>query len=380
MADKEPRKHRALRFVWGLIPWLIVGAILLVVLNLGNQVSQKKARLAAEKKASLKAEAPPTKVILLEMIPRTLKDKINLPATVEPFEELWVRAEVPGRIVKVLVKEGQMVKKGQPIVKLDDRTYRARLARVRANYRYAKAEYKRIEALAKKRVAARSKLESIEAQLKDLTAQLNDAKLALERTTIKAPISGQLNQLKSKEGDLVGVRTEICQLLMFDTVKVTVGVPESDVAAVFDLKEADITIEALGGLKVKGRKVFLSRKPASLARLYNLELAVPNPDGRIFPGMFARVELVKSVQENALAVPLYTIITQGGEKFVFVDNNGVAEKRPVVLGILDGWEVQVRHGLFPGDKVVVVGHRLLEDGQRIEALKTITSAKEIFAQ
>lgn len=378
-STKEPWRIRILRLVWRLIPWLAVAAGILAVVNVGDKVAQKKAKLEADKKAAVKAVVPATRVILMEIEPKTIRDRIELPASVEPLEDLTIKAEVAGQVTKVLAKEGQVVQKDQVIVQLDDRAYRAKLARIEANYRYTQAEFKRMAKLAEKKVTAASKLESTEAQLKDLAAQLNDAKLALEETKIKSPITGRLNKLAAKDGDFLGVGKEVAQVLMFDTVKVTVGVPESDVAAVIDLEKANIIIDALGGRKVTGHKIFLSRQPSSLARLYNLELAVDNKDGRILPGMFARVELVKKVYPHALAVPLYAIITQGEEKYVFVAKDGQAEKRPVMLGVLDGWNVQVIQGLFPGDRVIVVGHRLLDDGQRIDPLKTVTSMKEILA-
>ena len=262
--------------------------------------------------------------------------------------------------------------------RLDDRDYRTRLARIQANYRLAKADYERFGTLVKKKVTPVSELDRVEAQLKDLTSQLSEAKLALERTTITSPISGRVNEIKAKVGELLAVGQPVAQVLQFDQVKVTVGVPESDVATVFDLQEADVVIDALDGLRVKGKKIFLSRQPRSLARLYDLELIIPNTDGRILPGMFARVELVKDVFEQSLAVPLYAIITQGDERFVFVERDGRAEKRKVELGVLVGWEVQVTAGLKPGERVIVVGHRFLDDGQPVKVIKNVSHPSEIL--
>jgi len=369
---------RLLRFIWRLLPWLAVGVLVWGAVDLLGKVKQEQAKLAQEKKAALKAEAPATRVIVMELKPRRLLDAINLPAVVEPFEEVWVRAEVAGQVVQVLAKEGQEIKRGQALVKLDDRDYRTKLSRIEANYAYAKAEYERYAALAEKRVTAKSKLDSLEAQLKDLAAQVKEARLALNRTSITAPISSRLNQLIAREGDLLKVGDQVAQIIEIERVKVTVGVPESDVAAIYDLQEAEVTIQALGNLKVKGRKYFLSRKPSDLARLYNLELEVPNPDGRVLPGMFAQVQLIKRVFDQALSVPLYAVITQGQETYVFVEQAGLASKRPVRLGVLEGWQVQITGAVKPGDKVVVVGHRLLDDGQKVDVIKTVSDPGEIL--
>jgi membrane fusion protein (multidrug efflux system) len=233
--------------------------------------------------------------------------------------------------------------------------------------------------LVKKNIAAESKLDEIEARLEDLTAQRNEAQLSLDRTRITAPISGRLNEIKAKKGELLDVNQQVARILQFKKVKVTVGVPESDVAAVFDLNEAEVIIEALGNRRIQGRKIFLSRQPRTLARLYDLELMVPNPDGRILPGMFGRVELIKKVFDQALAVPLYAVITQGDERFVYVEKDGQAEKKSIKLGVLVGWQVHVEAGLNPGERVIVVGHRFLDDGQAVKVIKNVSHPSEILA-
>jgi membrane fusion protein (multidrug efflux system) len=371
-------KIKFLHLIWSIIPWLIVALIVAFLVTMVGRIKGKKADLEEVKKAAIKQQVPAVRIITLTLTPRRLVDKINLPAQIDPYEEVWVKAEVPGQVIEVLAKEGQMVQKGQVLMKIDDRDYRTRLARIEANYELAKLNYERTKTLVKKKIAAPTKLDEIEAQLKDLTAQRNEAKVALSRTIITTPLSSLLNEISAKMGDYMGVGDPVAQILDIDSVKVTVGVPESDVAAIFDLNEADIIIEALGKLRVTGKKIFLSRKPRTLSRLFDLELSVHNPDGRILPGMFARVELVKHVYENAVALPLYAIITQEDERFVFVEKEGRVEKRRVTLGTLIDWQVHITSGLKAGERVVVVGHRLLDDGQAVEVIKNVSNPNEIL--
>jgi len=377
--DKSDSKTKVLRFLWGIFPWLMVGLILGLIVILGGRIIEEQGRLAEAKKAAMKKEVPAVRVITLTLKPERLEDKISLPAEVEPLEDLWVKAEVKGQVVSILAKEGRFVKKGQLLVRLDNRDYRSRMARIEANYRLARQDHERMAALVEKNIAAESKLDEIEARLEELKARRGEAQLALDRTSITAPISGRLNEIKAKKGDLLDVNQKVAQILQFKKVKVMVGVPESDVAAVFDLNEAEVIIEALGNRKVKGRKIFLSRQPRTLARLYDLELIVPNPDGRILPGMFAQVELVKRVFGQALAVPLYAVITQGDERFVYVEKDGQAEKRSIKVGVLVGWQVHVEAGLNPGERVIVVGHRFLDDGQAVKVIKNVSHPSEILA-
>jgi membrane fusion protein (multidrug efflux system) len=281
-------------------------------------------------------------------------------------------------VIKILVQEGQIVQKGQVMVELDSRDYMTNFERIEANHRLVTIEYKRITELFNRNIAAASEVDRLEAQLKDLEAQLKASKLALERTRITAPITGRLNEIETKIGDWLSVDKPVAQILQIGEVKVTVGIPESDVSAVTDLKEADIIIEALDKLRLKGRKLFLSRQPSDMARLYNLELVVDNPDGRILPGMFARVEIVKKRFEGTLAVPLYAVISQDNENFVYLEKNNKAEKRPVELGILEGWMIQVKSGLEVGDNVIIVGHRQVDEGQTVQVIKNVTDPAEIL--
>ena len=184
LINRSDSKTKVLRFLWNSFPWLMVALILLFIMIMGGLIKGEKNSLEEAKKAAIKKEVPPVSVITLNLVPSRLEDKINLPGQVEPYEDVQVKAEVPGQVVKVLVEEGQAVEKGQVLIQLDDRDYRSRLARIEANYRLAKLDYDRTIALANKKVTSLSNLDTIEAQLKDIEAQVREAKLALSRTGI----------------------------------------------------------------------------------------------------------------------------------------------------------------------------------------------------
>jgi membrane fusion protein (multidrug efflux system) len=372
-------KSKLLRLIWGLFPWAIVLCIVVFIFSLYQDIRTERSRLEKAKQEAIRKDTPSVRVITLTVIPRRLEDTIKLPGYVEPAEDLWVKTEVSGQVLQVLAKEGTHIKRGQVIAKLDDRDYRSRLSRIEANHRLAKLEYDRIYSLDKKKITAASRLDEIEARLNDVSAQQDEAELALSRTRILAPIEGQVNEIIAKQGSFLGVGDPVAQILRLSDVKVIVGIPESDVAFFLDLNEATVIIDALGKRRVTGKKVFLSRQPRNLARLFDLELEIPNTDGHILPSMFARVELIRAVHEKALVIPLYAVINQGDEQFVYIENDGSAKKTPVVMGQLVDWQVHITSGISANDKVIVVGHRLLNDGQPIEVIKNVSDVREILA-
>jgi multidrug efflux pump subunit AcrA (membrane-fusion protein) len=138
-----------------------------------------------------------------------------------------------------------------------------------------------------------------------------------------------------------------------------------------------MTIDALAGKTCTGEYHYLYKTSDSMARIYNLEIKVNNPDGQILPDMFARVEVVKQQDPKGLAVPIYSLVTVDKKTGVYVEKEGVVHFRPVKTGFLDGWKTQVTEGLEPGENVVVVGHRIIEDGEKVHVAKTIRDMEEI---
>jgi len=376
--EKTSFKAKLLRLIWGFIPWAMVLAIVFVIFQLWGKIQVERSQLERSKQEAIKKETPPVRVITLTAVPRRLEDKIRLPGYVEPAEDLWVKSEVSGQVIQVLATEGQTIQKGQILAQIDDRDYRNRLARIEANYKLAKLEYDRIYALDQKKITAGNKLDEIEARLADVTAQREEAELALSRTRIVAPMDGQVNEIVAKQGDFYSIGDPVAQILRLSDVKIAVGIPESDAASFYNLSEASVNIAALGDRRLTGKKVFMSSQPRNLARLYDLELEIPNPDGDILPGMFASVELIRKAYKRALIVPLYAVINQGEEQFVYVENSGSAKKVPVEVGLLVDWQVQITSGLKPNDNVIVVGHRLLNEGQAVEVIKNVSDVQEIL--
>jgi len=160
-------------------------------------------------------------------------------------------------------------------------------------------------------------------------------------------------------------------------MKGVVGIPESDVTAVRGLENVDLTIQALDDKIIRGKKHFLSPSPNSTARLYNLELEIDNRGGEVLDGMFVRADVVKQRIDDTLAVPFYSVVSRNNEQFVFIEQDGLAVKKPVRLGIMENWMVQITAGLHPGDKLLVEGQRDVEDKQKVKIIKTITNPAEL---
>lgn len=371
---ETPRTLRA-RIVflfWRNLPRLVLLAMIVAIIMLFFTISDQKAVLQAEQEAATKRERPPVNTVVMLIEPATISNRLNLPGSIEAWTQLALTTKIAGTVDEVVVQEGDSVKEGDVLIKIESADYQINLDRAQAAYDLARADYERDKSVYDKGVIPPAELEARETNKQTAKADLDNAKLMLERTVIKAPIDGVVRRLDAKVGMFLSVGDPVGELLQIDRVKAVIGIPESDVTAVRGLDTVEVSIKALDDFKVVGRRHFLSTSPESLARLYRLELELANPDHRILPGMFARADIIKKTSDDALSIPFYSIISRNNEQYVFVEKDGIVEKRPVKTGIMEKWMVEITDGLEPGEHVVVEGHRDVEDGRTVKVVKVLT--------
>jgi membrane fusion protein (multidrug efflux system) len=383
MNHPEPKTARG-RIVWFVLsslPGLIVLLLMAgVVLLIGQKVAVKKEQIAEELKTASATAPPAFNVVTLQLQPGLLRDKINLPGAVEAWDSLQLMAKVAGSIEEVLVTKGDQVAKGQLIARIESRDYQIALDSAKAASALAQANLARNENLRSQGISTQASLEEQQNQVRQTKAALEQAELQLSRCQLTAPMAGVINRLDAKPGLMTSslMPSALAEIVALDQVKAVVAVPEADVAAVRRLKQVEVEIQALGGGKIMAPVYFLAQAPETQARSYRLELTLDNPGHRILPGMFVRANIVKTANAQALAVPLFSVISRNDEQFVYVEENGLARRRPVRTGFLEGWQVLITEGLQAGDKVIIEGHRSVEDGQPVKVVKTAGSIGELL--
>lgn len=364
-------------FIWSNLPRFVLLLMVALVVVLVFAIKKESASIAASKAAAIAQEKPPVNAVTLLLAPRSISDRINLPGAIEPWTDLQLLAKISGTITEVLVSEGDRITEGEVIARIEEADYRIALERARAAYNLAKTDFDRDKSIYAKGMIPSAEMELRRTNLQTAKADLEHAELQYSRCTIVAPMSGVIKKLDAKVGLQLAVGDPIGQILEIDRLKGVIGIPESDVNAVRPLSGVELSIQALDGMKVMGKTKFIAPAPDSVARLYQMELEIDNHDGRILPGMFVRADIIKRTVENAVVIPFYSVISRKDEQFVFVENNGVVEKRTVALGIMDGWMVQITSGLAAGDHLVVEGHRDVESGQQVKVIKTLNSPEEM---
>jgi len=379
--------------------WFTVIIIIVTILILGMMVGQKSKKVEAAKKNAISDNEAAINVVTLELKPETVKDKINLPGVVRPWIQVIVSAEVAGRAIEKTIGEGTKVSKGDVIARIDSAKYLNAYNAAKASYESAVASKKRLTNLYSSKLSNKSDLDTITAQAANYEASMKIAALDLEKCSVQAPVSGLINRLLFEEGQFIDTGVPVAEIIQIDKVKVTVGIPESDMNKVRSLTDFQVAFKGLDEKIFQAKKHFLSKTTSSLARLYDLDVVIENPEHEILPGMFGRVELVKQKTDNTLSVPLFSIIATSGEKVVYIAQKnkhydllaaafnawGIdqtppkdrAQKKIVKTGLQEGWMVQITEGLAAGDEVIISGQRNMSEQQKIKIIKKVSEQEEL---
>ena len=376
--SKKIMGRKILRLIWKVIPFVMVLLVIgLIILPLGKKISEKKLAIAQKQSNETTIAKSLTNVITMELIPAMVMEKLSLPGVAKSWVSLDVVSEIRGKIVSKKITEGRHVNKGDVLAVIDKSDYQNSFDSALASYDSAMATKKRLKALVKNQFVTRSQLDDAVARVKTSKAALDNAKLSLSRCTILSPMRGIVDRVHIENGTFLNSGDPVAKIIQIDKLKIEVGIPESDVDAVRKLKTFNMTIDALDGKTYTGEYHYLYKTTDSMARLYNLEIKVENTDGQILPDMFARVKIIKNQDPKGISVPMYSLVNQNKDIGVYVEKDGIVRFRPLKTGFQDGWKTQIPKGLFPGENIVVVGHRIIEDGEQVNVTKTIRDMEEI---
>lgn len=353
------------------------------------------------------APPPPPEVVVAPVEGRSIIEHDVFTGRLEAVESVEVRPRISGHIQEVRFKSGQMVKEGDVLFEIDPRWHQAEFERSAAQLkgaetRLANAEKENVRAqdlLAQKAISSEeaesrsSRLLEARASVSAAKAAHASAKLDLEFTKVKAPISGRVSRALVTTGNYVsgvaGATTVLTTLVSVDPLYVYADMDERAFLRFQELqkkgelpvKDGHVPIE-IGlsngeGFPFPGWVESLDNRLDASSGSILMRGVVPNPDGQLIPGLFARVRVPASARQTAVLISDRAISTDQSLKFVLtLSATNTAEYRPVKLGpILDGKRI-IREGLQPGEQVIVNGIQRVRPGMSV---KPVTEAAAVGA-
>ncbi|PLC50377.1 efflux transporter periplasmic adaptor subunit [Pollutimonas subterranea] len=318
--------------------------------------------------ASVVVAAPKKIAVQVEPVKQVPWERgVSAVGSLRSRDSVMLRPEVTGRIAEINFDEGGKVLKGQVLVRLDDSVVKAQLQQAQANLSLASSQYRRAVELTKQGFISQQARDESASQLKVQQAAAALAKAHLDKTAIRAPFDGLIGLRNVSVGDYVSPGIDLVPIESIDPLNVDFRVPEQFLGQVREGIKLALRFDALPGQTREGVVGAISPLVDVGGRSILLRADVPNADGALRPGMFARVQL-QFANDQALVVPEAALAPSGQSQYVFRLVDGHVNRVEVNIGQRRAGQVEVINGLHEGDQIVVSGLQKVSDGAAVEAL------------
>jgi membrane fusion protein, multidrug efflux system len=325
------------------------------------------------------AKMPPPQVVVAQARTERVVESHAAVANIQANEMVDIKAEIDGVVQEILFEEGQPVKKGQLLVRLDETKLAATLAQAEANFKLSEANFARAKQLLADRLIPQQEFDQAAAVFQANQANLDFTRRQLKDARIVAPFEGIVSSRQVSPGQIITKNSNISWLIDLDPVKVEFHVPEKYLGQVKTKQKINLTIEAFPNEEFQGEVFFVSPYVDPTNRTAMVKAYIPNPEVKLKPGMFANLDLTLVVRENATVIPeaaITQILTNSQAMVMAVDSSGTAQMRKIKTGVRLVGSVEVLDGLKPGEKVIVEGLQKVIPGAPVRIAAPAGAAPE----
>lgn len=326
---------------------------------------------SASREGAPAAAAAPVGVETVEVVAQTVADDVTAVGTLRSNESVVLRPEVAGRIAAIRFREGAPVKRGEILVELDAAVQQAEVQQAKASLSLAHANFGRTADLFNRKFLSQSARDEAASQLEVARANMALAEARFERTRIRAPFDGVVGIRNVSVGDYVKEGDDLVNLEDLATLKVDFRLPELYLAKVRRGQALEVTSDAIPGERFDATVAAIDPLINEEGRSVVMRATLPNKDGQLRPGMFARVRLILRERANVAMVPEEALVpAPGNVQFVYRVVDDKAQRVEVTTGARHGTHVEVVRGLTPGDIVVTAGQLKLRDGAPVQVVRS----------
>jgi membrane fusion protein (multidrug efflux system) len=318
-------------------------------------------------------------------------DRLTLLGDIHGEVEVRVFAQLPERVQRVHVENGQAVTEGEPIVTLEADLPTSEVGQANAVLLAAEAsrdqiaaDLERIRGLVERNVLPTSRLETLQTQLRSAEAQVEQLRSARraagqrrDRTVVRAPTDGVVALLAVEDGDMVSPQMPVCAVVQMDRVDIELSVVESDYVQLEEGMEVTVTPPSLPDVTRTGTVARISPVLDPITRTATVEVSLDNADHVLRPGMVAEVAIELARRPDVTMVPARAVLMTTRtdterEGYVFVVEDDTAHRRTVTLGRRYDELMEISEGLAVGEQVVVMGQHMLRDGAKVRVREAET--------
>ncbi len=351
---------------------LMLAVVLALVAGLGFV---KYRQIAAAIAQGSNFAPPPDAVTTIVAQRETWPSTLDVIGTAAAIQGVTVSADLPGTVARINFESGKAVRAGDLLVELDTRQEQAQLAAAEAQRDWARINFNRAQELVKQGVLARTEYDNTSAQQKSTEAQVGEIRATIQRKTIRAPFSGILGLRQVNLGQYLAAGQAIVPLQALNPIYVNFGVPQQNSVRSLGGRTLRVTSDDLPGATFTGRVTAIDSVINETTRNIQVQATLPNPEGKLRPGMFVQVQVVLGASRQVVTLPASAINYAPYGDSVFVVTNLTDPKGKMYRGVRQqfvkvegsrGDQVAVISGVNPGDEVVSSGVFKLRNGAAVQ--------------
>ncbi|MBS1186879.1 MAG: efflux transporter periplasmic adaptor subunit [Burkholderiaceae bacterium] len=371
--------------------WLCIAVLLLLVcaVLIGLKRSPKTEAASAQAKVPAALEFQPADVTQVRL--GDLRRTLPLSGSLRAVNQVPVKAKVSAEVREVLVREGETVKAGQVLIRMDASEYQAKLDQARGAWQAAQGQLdiatqtrNNNKALLEKNFISKNAFDNAQSQyqiavsnVKSAKGAFDVAKKALDDTVIRAPISGQISIRAVQPGEKVATDNKLLEIVDLRQMEMEAAVPAADIVNVAVGQEMQLRIEGVPDMII-GKVVRINPSIQTGSRSILAYIQIDNPQGTLKMGMFAEGKLTLTKRSGVLSVPETSVQTEAGKPIVYAIENGRLAQKEVTVGISgddgEGNAVEIVSGLEKDAQVVKVNLGNLLGGTPVRFAKSVEPA------
>jgi len=303
------------------------------------------------------------------------KHFLELQGNVTTKNLLMIYPEYSGVLTNVYVKEGQKVRKGEVLARIDDGGLSQQLAQLKIQSELAKTTFERQQRLWDQKIGSEMQYLQAKSNYEAQDQAIAQLEQQVAKTIVKAPFSGTIDDVLTEQGSVVMPgQSELMRIVNLDNMYIVTDVPEKYISQITRNKKVEVEFPILGKkIDSKVRQVGYFINPNN--RTFKVEISIPNKERSIKPNLTAKLKINDYTNENALLIPQGIISENAsGEQYIYVikdkegNDEAVAEKTVIETGLTQGDLIEVTSGLEKGDEIVKEGARSVNDGQKVKII------------
>lgn len=297
---------------------------------------------------------------------RPLFSNITAIGTLLAQDSVILRPEIAGVLEAAPFREGQDVKKGDVLIRLDSDIQRAELAQANASAVLARANFQRAQNLGRSGAGTRQSFEQAQAELAVAEANVAAAQARAQKMELRSPIAGRVGILRVTPGNWVAAGEELVGIATLDPLKLDFSIPEIFLRQMRPGMPVTVTVDAMREEQFAGKITAIDPQADESTRSLHLRAQIANNGLKLRPGLFARVKVALGAEDLPLAVPETALVPLADKSFLFRVADGKAQRLEVKTGLRNEGHVEILSGANENDLIVTAGQMKLKDGAPVQ--------------